>query len=87
MKLLQDTTPRLLVDVYRTLSAHDRADFRETAHDFSCGLNSTIIGAASAMRLWVANPPSWIGDRRQQARIRFLAALDAAMPGHLQSAA
>jgi hypothetical protein len=87
MKLLHDNTPSLLIDVYRTLPSHDRADFRETAHDFSCGLNSTIIGAASAMRLWVANPPSWIGNRRQQARIRFLAALDAVMAGQLQSAA
>lgn len=83
MPLLHNTTPRLLIDALRTLPQHDRADFRETAQDFSCGLNSTIIGAASAMRLWVANPPSWIGDRRQQARIRFLAALDAVMANRL----
>jgi len=47
------------------------------AGDFACGLNATIEGAHRAMKRWVASPPSWIGERRQQARLRFLATLDA----------
>jgi hypothetical protein len=74
--LLADTTPRLLIDVYRTLPQESRAEFRDVAGDFSYGLNSTIEGAHRAMRMWVANPPSWISDRRQLARQRFLAILD-----------
>ena len=87
MSLLHDNTPRLLIDILRTLPEEDRAEFRQTARDFSTGLNATIEGAASAMRRWVANPPSWINARRQMERQRFLATLDAFMSGQLQAAA
>jgi hypothetical protein len=77
--LLPTTQPRLLIDVYRTLPQESRAEFRDVASDFSYGLNSTIEGAHRAMKMWVANPPSWISDRRQFARERFLAILDNVM--------
>lgn len=85
--LLHDETPRLLIDLYRMLPQEDRAEFRQTARDFATGLNATIEGAASAMRRWVANPPSWINARRRMERQRFLAILDAFMSGQLQTAA
>jgi len=74
--LLSINSPRFLIDVYRTLPQESRAEFRDVADDFSYGLNSTIEGAHRAMKMWVANPPSWISDRRQLARQRFLAILD-----------
>ena len=86
MSLFQDTSPRFLIDVLRTLPVEDRADFRETAKDFASGLNATISGAAYQMRRWVANPPSWLPARRQQHRIRFLAALDAVLASETAAA-
>ncbi|MEQ1943523.1 hypothetical protein ABMA32_14000 [Mesorhizobium sp. VNQ89] len=76
MPLLVDTTPNLLIDIYRTLPQEARAEFRDVAGDFSYGLNATIEGAHRAMKSWVASPPSWISAARQQARQRFLATLD-----------
>lgn len=74
--LLSDNTPSLLIDVLRTLPQEERAEFRSVASEFSSGLNATIEGSRRALMQWIAKRPSWVGEGRQQQRIRFLETLE-----------
>lgn len=84
-RLYAKTQPTLLRDALKMKRARGDADadqFRDVAvTEFAYRLNSTIQGAANAMRQMIAKRKPWVSDRQHADRIAFLADLDAIQDG------
>lgn len=71
---------RDILDEKRLRNDADADMFRAVVqYEFAAGLDATALGAASAMRRWVTERPSWISDIQQTRRIAILAAIETSL--------
>lgn len=74
--LLQDDTPRFLIDVWKSLDEADRENFKLIAGEFGNGMNATILGVRDALRQWTRRRPITVHERLQSRREWALRLLD-----------